>query len=64
MPQDLRLHPPSSAIPPLHSILALDQREADEFREFGLDMGSVKHQKDVEQQSSRRAHILADEELA
>ena len=36
-------------------------REVDEFRQFGLDMGNVKHQKDIEQELSRWAHILADE---
>ena len=33
----------------------------DEFRQVGLDMGSVKHQKDIEQELSRWAHVLADE---
>jgi len=35
--------------------------EVDEFRQVGLDMGSVKHQKDIEQELSRWAHVLADE---
>ena len=35
--------------------------EIDEFRQFGLDMGHVKHQTDIEQALSRWAHILADE---
>ena len=36
-------------------------QEVDEFRQVGLDMGNVKHQKDIEQELSRWAHILADE---
>ena len=35
--------------------------EVDEFRQVGLNMGSVKHQKDIEQELSRWAHVLADE---
>ena len=35
--------------------------EVDELRQVGLDMGNVKHQKDIEQELSRWAHILADE---
>jgi hypothetical protein len=35
--------------------------EVDEFRQVGLDMGNVKHQKDIEQELTRWAHILANE---
>jgi hypothetical protein len=35
--------------------------EIDEFRQFGLDMGNAKNQKDIEQELNRWAHILADE---
>ena len=35
--------------------------EIDEFRQVGLDMGNVTHQKDIEQEVSRWAHTLADE---
>ena len=35
--------------------------EVDEFRRVGLDMGNVKHERDIEQELSRWAHILADE---
>jgi hypothetical protein len=35
--------------------------EVDELRQVGLDMGDVKHQKDIEQELSRWAHILANE---
>ena len=35
--------------------------EVDEFRQVGLDMGNVKHQKDIEQELSRWAHIVAEE---
>ena len=35
--------------------------EVDELRRVGLDMGNVKHPKDIEQELSRWAHILADE---
>ena len=35
--------------------------EVDEFRQVGLDMASVKHQKDIERELSRWAHVLADE---
>ena len=34
--------------------------EVEEFRQVGLDMSNVKHQKDIEQELSRWAHILAD----
>ena len=37
--------------------------EVDEFRQVGLDMSNVKHQKDIEQELSRWTHILADERL-
>ena len=36
-------------------------REIDEFRQVGLDMSDVKHQKDIEQELSRWAGILANE---
>ena len=51
----------------LRSMIRLDSsvrftpQEVDEFRQAGLDMGNVKHQKDIEQELSRWAHILADE---
>ncbi len=35
--------------------------EVGEFRQVGLDMGNVKQQKDIEQELSRWAHILAGE---
>jgi hypothetical protein len=35
--------------------------EIDEFRQVGLDMSNVTHQKDIEQQVSWLAHTLADE---
>ncbi|MEO8187791.1 MAG: hypothetical protein ABI580_10560 [Burkholderiaceae bacterium] len=35
--------------------------EVDEFRQVGLDMGNVKYQKDIEQELSRWAHIVAEE---
>ena len=35
--------------------------EVDELRRVGLDMGNVKHPKDIEQELSRWAHILANE---
>ena len=35
--------------------------EVEEFRQVGLDMGNVKDQKDIEQELSRWAHILANE---
>ena len=35
--------------------------EVDEFRRVGLDMGNVKHERDIEQELSRWAHVLADE---
>ena len=35
--------------------------EVDELRQVGLDMGNVRHPKDIEQELSRWAHILADE---
>ena len=37
------------------------RHEVDEFRQVGLDMGSMKHQKDVEQELSLWTHILANE---
>lgn len=36
-------------------------REIDEFRQVGLDLGNVTHQKDIEQELSRWADTLADE---
>jgi hypothetical protein len=36
-------------------------QEVDELRRVGLDMGNVTHQKDIEQELSRWAHILANE---
>jgi hypothetical protein len=36
-------------------------REIDELRQVGLDMSNVKDQKDIEQELSRWAHIVADE---
>lgn len=35
--------------------------EVDELRQVGLDMRNVTHQKDIEQELSRWANILADE---
>ena len=35
--------------------------EVDEFRQVGLDMGNVTHQKDIEQEVSRWVHTLAHE---
>jgi len=35
--------------------------EVDELRHVGLDLGDVKHQKDIETELSRWAHILAYE---
>ena len=35
--------------------------EVEEFRQVGLDMGSVTHQKDIEQEVSRWVHTLAHE---
>jgi hypothetical protein len=35
--------------------------EVDDFRQVGLDMANVKHQRDIEQELSRWALILADE---
>ena len=38
--------------------------EVEEFRQIGLDLGDVRHQKDIEQEVSRWAHTLADERFA
>ena len=35
--------------------------EVGEFRQVELDMGNVRHQKDIEQEVIRWTHILADE---
>jgi hypothetical protein len=35
--------------------------EVEEFRQVGLDLGEVRHQDDIEQEVTRRAHTLADE---
>ena len=45
----------------LGSSVRFTLQEVDEFRQVGLDMGNVKHQKDIEQELSRWARILADE---
>lgn len=37
------------------------EHEVDEFRQVGLDMGNVTHQKDIEQEVIRWADTLADE---
>jgi hypothetical protein len=36
-------------------------QEVDEFRQVGLDVSSVKHQKDIEQELTRWARALSDE---
>jgi len=38
--------------------------EVEEFRQIGLDLGDVRHQKDIEREVSRWAHTLADERFA
>lgn len=45
----------------LGNLTRFTPHEVDEFRQVGLDMGNVTHQKDIEQEVSRWAHILADE---
>jgi len=45
----------------LGDLVRFTPHEVDEFRQVGLDMGNVKHQRDIEQALSRWAHILADE---
>lgn len=35
--------------------------EVEELRQVGLDMGSVRNQKDIEQELSRWVYIVADE---
>ena len=45
----------------LGNLARFTPREIDEFRQVGLDMGNLTHQKDMEQEISRWVHILADE---
>src|ERR1700675_1460796 len=37
------------------------RHEVDEFRQLGLDLGNVTHQKDIEHEVSRWVRTLADE---
>jgi hypothetical protein len=45
----------------LGNLARFTPHEVDEFRQVGLDMGNVTHQKDIEQELSRWTHTLADE---
>lgn len=45
----------------LCNLARFTSHEVDEFRQVGLDLGDVKHEKDIEQELSRWAHTLADE---
>jgi hypothetical protein len=48
----------------LGNLTRFTRHEVDEFRQVGLDMGNVTHQKDIEQELSRWARTLADERFA
>lgn len=45
----------------LGNLARFTAHEVDEFRQVGLDLGKVTHQKDIEREVSRWAHTLADE---